>query len=254
MKPSDPRPIICLDVETGGLDPRAHEILSIAAIRLDCVSLEEQARYVAHVHPERPDRVEPAARRVNGYSPEAWAAAGAVPLREAMRGLYRISGGPGRCDVAAHHAAFDLGFVSRALLALNPEQPPLFALSLCTLQLAKLLGWRDLSLRGACRTLHVPYERGLAHRAEYDAERVALILRALRRSRATDRHTDRSDSIERPGQCEHCGALLIWRGGTPYDAGSPRIPHRTTCPHAHVWSRRARMAAAEDAAAQGEPV
>ena len=240
-RPSEPRPIVCLDLETGGLNPEFHEILSIAAIRLDPHTLEEQARLLVHVAPERPDRVDAKAAQINGYTPEEWARRGAVPLREAMRQLWRIFGGLWKCDAIGHNAAaFDALFLVRAFAAFN--QPVPWVLMMDSLCLAKAIGLRDCSLRGMCRAFSVPFDPKAAHDALYDTERVCEILRSVRR--ADGRRPAAPTDKDRPGVCEHCEAALVWRGRVPLDAASLK-PHRDTCPHAEKWSRYAKRQAAE---------
>ncbi len=64
--------MVCfVDVETGGLDPAYHDILEIAAILTDW-DLKEISRYEARIRPRNPDRIDPAAAKVNGYDPELW--------------------------------------------------------------------------------------------------------------------------------------------------------------------------------------
>jgi ribonuclease T len=247
MKPSDPRPYVCLDIETGGLDPDAHEILGISAMRLSYGTLEMEASYSALIMPEAPQRVTPEAARINGFCVNKWALRGAVPIQEALRQLWRLFGGLHRCDMVAHNAAFDAEFLEVAYARLKSKDgtptPAPWALRLCTLQACKLLGLRDLSLRGCCRAFGVRFDPRSAHCAEYDAARVADLLRALHRHDARRPLTDRAHA-DSPGVCEHCGAALVWRRRVPLDA-STLTPHRLTCPDAHRWSRLARVAQAE---------
>lgn len=236
---SDPRPIVCLDLEAGGLDPAVHPILQIGAIRLDPTWTLEQDRLSLYVLPPRGAPIDPKAQAVNGYDRALWLERGAIELDDALRQLARFSGGwriP--TDAAAHNGrAFDFQFLSREYLRRGCDSP--WALELDTLHLARALGAPVVSLAQTCRFFSVQHDRRKAHEALYDAERVALILQAARRDRAPSREAPKA--WQKP-VCEHCGAALIWARSTPFNADSPKTPHRETCPLAHIWSRRAREA------------
>lgn len=247
---SDPRPIIAIDTETGGLSPDTAELLSVAAIRLDPNTLEERGRWSAYIMPERPDRVDARAAALNGFSVDRWRDRGARPLVDVMRSFWRFCGGKSGCDIAAHNAPFDVGFLTAALRAVRAPSAP-WVLELDTVALCRLLGVKNLSLRGCCAAFGVPYSRAAAHDALYDAERVALLIQALR-SRDARRPLPTRAHADSPGICEHCQAALVWRRNTPLDAATLQ-PHRLTCPHASKWSPAARRAANFAADMRGRP-
>lgn len=96
--------VVCLDVETTGLDPNADEILQVALIRGD-----ETVLLSSHVRPERHVRW-PVAQRVNGISPEM--VAGCPSLSSLSQDLERHL-----CDaelIVGYNVAFDLAFVRAA--------------------------------------------------------------------------------------------------------------------------------------------
>jgi DNA polymerase III epsilon subunit-like protein len=99
---------IALDTETGGLDSAECALLSIAAVpSWDAPPINI---YVLPV-----GRIDAKAAEVNGYTPELWAARGAVTPKNAMfelqRWLFEVRGDR-RFDMAAHNAGFDSLFMS----------------------------------------------------------------------------------------------------------------------------------------------
>lgn len=96
--------VVCLDVETTGLNPNADEILQIALIRGDEVVLLS-----SYVRPERHVRWS-AARRVNGISPET--VAGCPSLSSLSQELGRHLCGAEL--IVGYNVAFDLTFVRAA--------------------------------------------------------------------------------------------------------------------------------------------
>lgn len=88
--------LIFLDLETTGLDPDKHEILSIFANSALVTPYPEESRTELRINDEcvsrkvQPQRIEnasPRALEINGYTPEAWA--DAVPLYEMLADLHR---------------------------------------------------------------------------------------------------------------------------------------------------------------------
>ncbi len=99
---------IALDTETGGLDAAECALLSIAA-----VPSWDAPPFSVHILPV--GRIDARAAEVNGYTPELWAEKKALPpkvaLLELQRWLFEVRHDR-RCDMAAHHAGFDLLFMS----------------------------------------------------------------------------------------------------------------------------------------------
>lgn len=69
---AQPGDLVIVDVETSGLDPRRHEILEYGALRLDPVSLSVRSSFELKAWPQFPERVDPRAAEVNGYTKAAW--------------------------------------------------------------------------------------------------------------------------------------------------------------------------------------
>jgi len=82
--PPDPSIIAIVDVETTGLDPAHHEMVDLGAIYVRPDG-RELGRFFVRIHPPHPERLDPGAAAVNGYSPERWLTLGAVDESEAVR-------------------------------------------------------------------------------------------------------------------------------------------------------------------------
>ncbi len=73
-----------VDVETTGLDPAYHEMADLGAIYVDEQG-RELGRFFVRIHPPHPERLDPGAAAVNGYSEARWRELGAVDEAEAVR-------------------------------------------------------------------------------------------------------------------------------------------------------------------------
>lgn len=62
--------LLVVDTETGGLDHEKHDIIELAAVRLNPTTLERVGSCHARVFPLKP--VADEARRINGYDEELW--------------------------------------------------------------------------------------------------------------------------------------------------------------------------------------
>lgn len=110
------RDLVFVDIETTGLDPDRHEIIEVAALRVDGATLQVKGlRYHARVLPERPETIDPEATALNGYCPVEWArtAKGAGLVRRELRGVLEGAG------LSAHNTAFETLFLARWF----PDQP-----------------------------------------------------------------------------------------------------------------------------------
>lgn len=158
-----------LDLETGGLDPAACAICSVAVMTLD-TNLNEVRRYHRLVADEPGRRYDPDALAINGLDPCRLRATG-IPIAQVLRELAR--GLKGKVLVC-HNARFDAGF----LAARGIEVPEW----ICTLELArKLVPGGSLKLGDLARRLGV--EQGLAHDALGDVVTCANVFRELNRLR-----------------------------------------------------------------------
>lgn len=130
---------IAIDTETGGFDPKTSALLSIAA-----VPSWDVAPFIAHILPI--GDVTPAAALRCGYSPEEWAARGAVSLKHALIGLQLWLQSVGAKEKApalvAHNAAFDQPMVREAEIrsGIRLELPRTWRCSMQALRFAQDAG------------------------------------------------------------------------------------------------------------------
>ena len=169
-------PIAFIDLETTGLDAARHEILEIGVVVAFPGTLAERDRFEVRVRPERIEDADPAALRVNGWSPEAWA--DAVPLDVALGQLAPVLWGT---ILAGHNVAFDRAFLDAAWRAAGVSPPEQDHHTLDTAVLAWPLleaGEVDsLSLGAVCAALGI--DLGPGHRALIDARRSLAVARRL---------------------------------------------------------------------------
>jgi DNA polymerase III epsilon subunit-like protein len=115
---------VAFDAETGGLDSTECALLSIAA-----VPSWEAPPFHVYILPV--GRLETKALEVNGYTPELWAARGAVTPKQALwefqRWLFPFHH-ERRFEMAAHNAGFDLLFIDaiQARTGIDLELPKIW--------------------------------------------------------------------------------------------------------------------------------
>lgn len=162
------RPIVFLDLETTGLDPKVHEIIEVAAIQVDALSLIELDVLHMRVKPERLGDASVHALNMNGFDVEEWEDASFIGA--ALIQLYPLLDG---AILAGHNVAFDRAFLDAAYEYLKLQPPKIDHHTLDTASLAWPLyvnGEIDsLSLATVCKALNV--EGGPPHRALSDARR-----------------------------------------------------------------------------------
>lgn len=170
------RPLAFVDVETTGLDPQVHALVEVAVLKVDPDVLVPIDRFESKVRPASDAVVDPAAARVNGYTPEDWS--DAPSLAEVLPNLVAVLGGS---IVAGHNPGFDWAFLSAAFRQTGVSLLDVDHHLLDTASLAWPLLRRgvitSLSLRDLCAHLKVTNDG--AHRAMADAERAFQVYRRL---------------------------------------------------------------------------
>lgn len=111
---------VVLDTETGGFSTPRNPLLSVSLVELTA-DLDPGRILTVYMHPLPGQVVDEGAAKVNGYTPEKWAARGAVSLTE---GIQRICAWvtPGSKAVA-HNAKFDKRFLDASFTACKLASP-----------------------------------------------------------------------------------------------------------------------------------
>jgi len=112
------KPVLALiDVETTGLDPDRHEMIDIGAIYIESDG-RELGRFFVRMHPAHPERADPGAQAVNGFSVERWQSLRAVSAAEAadrFEAFHQSVAKDRKVIFTAFNVWFDQAFVSRWL-------------------------------------------------------------------------------------------------------------------------------------------
>lgn len=162
---------VVVDLETTGLDPALEAIVEVAAVRIT-PSGEVLGRYGSLVRPHVP--VSPASGKIHGLGEEELA--DAPKLSEVLPQLLSFCG---QDPLVAHHAAFDVAFISRAMRAYG--LPALTNPVIDTLEWARELvpEQRSHKLEALCIAFGVPASG--FHRAMADAEALGGVFPELLR-------------------------------------------------------------------------
>jgi len=169
------KPLVCVDVETTGLDENEHEILEISIIALD-------GSVILHtkVKPQNIEAAHPKALEVNGYNEADWADAPtwneiAPKVKEALTDVVLMG----------QNVSFDMRFINAALKRTDVGNAGISYHLVDTVTLAYVhlvpCGLRSVSLGAVCEFLG--YSNEGAHSALADTQRTLKVYRAL--SRAT---------------------------------------------------------------------
>lgn len=162
-------PVVAVDVETTGWLSEHGELTEIGAVRLDAGQVTGEFRTL--VRPLRPVPAEITA--LTGIS--AGMVAAAPPPAAALAAFLAFAGD---CVLAAHNAAFDLGFLTAAAAAAGVAWPALPVLDTAVLARALLAPEEvtDCKLATLARHFGAPAP---CHRALPDARAAAGVLDAL---------------------------------------------------------------------------
>jgi len=109
--------LVFVDTETTGLDPRRHELIELAYIRVNQSWIpgekpvfEELYEWSVKVRPEHIVTADPVSLKVAGYSPDEWRTADDV-----LTALQEFSDGTQGAIMVAHNVAADAAFIDTAL-------------------------------------------------------------------------------------------------------------------------------------------
>lgn len=165
-----------IDLETTGLDPSRHEILEIAVVRVDGLTLEELDHVTLRVRPDRIENADPFALHVNGYSPDGWK--DAVRLRDALLRIRPLLEG---AVLAGHNVGFDRSFLDVAWRWASVKPPEMdhhvFDTGTLAWVLVTMNASESLSLGPVCEALDIPHDE--PHRALQDARASLEVARRL---------------------------------------------------------------------------
>lgn len=169
---------VIIDIETSGLDAQRHAILEIAAIFPE---MDEQGYLKSvdsihfHVAPFEGAELDPEALSFTGIDPFN-PLRGAVDEREALTEIfkkvrkYQKQNECNRAIIVAHNAAFDQGFINKAVERCNIKRVPFHPF--CSFDTASMaaLALGQTVLAKACAKAGVEYKNEEAHSALYDTE------------------------------------------------------------------------------------
>ncbi|MEX2171073.1 MAG: 3'-5' exonuclease [Pirellulales bacterium] len=189
--------LIFFDLETGGIDPKCHPIIQLAAVAID-EQLEVLEAFEAKIK-FNPRQAKAHSLRKNHYHPGVWANAAqdakvvvkefsdflrrhaSVPALSAQGKSYHVA------QLVAHNAAFDGPFLTAWFDKLGLYLPAR-RLVLCTMQLAM---WRFVSsddnppanyqLATLCEYFGVPFHAAAAHDALGDVSATVQLFQTLAR-------------------------------------------------------------------------
>ena len=161
--------LLALDLETSGLDPARHEVLSIGMVPVRGLVIDLAGAQHYAVRPAHPDGVGQSAT-VHGITDDA--AADAAPLAAV---LPQVCAALHHRVLLAHHAVIEVAFLTRACREAGLVVPDLRVIDTVVLQRRVLargrprgqVGEEELTLEGARRFLGLP--RYHSHEALTDA-------------------------------------------------------------------------------------
>lgn len=195
-RPLKNAPVVWCDIETTGLDPVTAEIIEFAGIRFEDgkevnrLELKIKPRFIKDPPMEFKDvyrnfdakvwaKNVQHALKINGYTPEAWEAAGAVTYDEGIPIIAKFL--KGATAVGGHNVSFDAAFIDYAVTDLAPvldDDGKIISLPYHKIDTVALayehlvpLGLNKVSLSkpgGLCTFLNIPTDN--AHTAMADIE------------------------------------------------------------------------------------
>ena len=159
MERCDQLTYVAFDLETTGLRPAADRIIEIGAVRFTASGVAESFQTL--VDPDMP--ISPAAAAVNGLTDAMLQ--GQPKIEAVLPGFLDFIAG---AVIIAHHAPFDVGFVSYELLRQGLKGTEKAVLDTCAMSRRVFKGLPSYSLINLAR--HLNLETTTFHRAVEDAE------------------------------------------------------------------------------------
>jgi len=172
---------VVIDVETAGFNAQTDALLEIAVTMLKMndegvLGLDKTLHY--HIEPFEGANLEPEALAFTGIDPSN-PLRGAVSEKEAFLEIFKEvkkaqkAVGCHRSIIVAHNAAFDHGFVSKAIERNGLKRTPFHPFATFDTAALSGLALGHTVLAKACSIAGIPFDNNEAHSALYDTERTA---------------------------------------------------------------------------------
>ncbi|WP_110456214.1 ribonuclease T [Shewanella algidipiscicola] len=172
---------VVIDVETAGFNAQTDALLEIAVTML---KMDEQGELMLdktlhyHIEPFEGANLEPEALAFNGIDPSN-PLRGAVSEKEAFLEIFKEvkkaqkASGCHRSIIVAHNAAFDHGFVTKAIERNGLKRTPFHPFATFDTAALSGLALGHTVLARACVIAGIDFDNKEAHSALYDTERTA---------------------------------------------------------------------------------
>ena len=174
---------VVVDVETGGFNAETDALLEIAAVLVgfgDDGDLKRRETLRYHVRPFEGANIEPASLAVNGIDPDH-PLRPAIDERDALGRVFREvrravrESNCSRAILVGHNAAFDLGFLNRAVERAGIRRNPFHPFSCFDTATLSGVAFGQTVLSRAVKAAGFEWDDDAAHSAAYDAEVTADI-------------------------------------------------------------------------------
>ena len=173
---------VAVDIETSGFDANRHGILEIAAVTFEFLNgelvIDQRLRWA--VRPFASAAIDQASLKITGIDLDDHDR-GAIGEKNALMEMFKVvrkavkRHGCQRAILLAHNAAFDAGFLRKAVERTRVKRDPFHPFSTLDTASIAAVAYGHTVLSEACARAGIPYEKDKAHSALYDAERCALL-------------------------------------------------------------------------------
>lgn len=173
---------VAVDIETSGFDANRHGILEIAAVTFEFLNgelvIDQRLRWA--VRPFASAAIDQASLKITGIDLDDHDR-GAIGEKNALTEMFKVvrkavkRHGCQRAILLAHNAAFDAGFLRKAVERTRVKRDPFHPFSTLDTASIAAVAYGHTVLSEACARAGIPYEKDKAHSALYDAERCALL-------------------------------------------------------------------------------